>query len=84
MKMINQAGISRRLSYDDVLDIITYYAPEILPHFTNGCSRFPVGGKAAMIANYLNDISQHYYNLGFYYITKDIVNAAGEITHRCS
>jgi hypothetical protein len=40
----------RRMSYDDVFQVITKHAHEMQPYFADAWSRFPQGGNAAMIA----------------------------------
>lgn len=68
--------------YSEVQQIILKYAPEMAPHFADRFERFPRGGQAAMIVNYLNDKATFYYNLGIDDIAKQCVSAAGEIITR--
>ena len=70
------------LSYDDVFCLISKYAPEMQSHFADKFSRFPVGGNAAMIVNYLNDKADFYRSIDET-IANDLVDAAGEIIVRC-
>ena len=72
----------RRMSYDDVAQVITKYAPEMQPHFADKFSRFPEGGNAAMIVNYLNDKADFYRTIDET-VSTDLVDAAGEIIVRC-
>ncbi|MCD6516439.1 MAG: hypothetical protein J7L72_03315 [Candidatus Aminicenantes bacterium] len=51
------------MTYSDVQNVIVRYAPEMAQPFADGFSRFPVGGNAAMIVNYLNEKAQFYYNI---------------------
>ncbi|OEU68416.1 MAG: hypothetical protein BBJ57_02305 [Desulfobacterales bacterium PC51MH44] len=44
----------KRKSYSESYDLISRYANEMLPYFADGWSRFPQGGNAAMIVNFLN------------------------------
>ena len=74
----------KQMSYDDVFCLISKYAPEMMSPFADKFSRFPVGGNAAMIANYLNDKADFYRSiLEDETIANDLVNAAGEIIVRC-
>ena len=71
----------KRLSYDDVYQILSMYANEMLPFFADGWSRFPQGGNAAMIVNYLNDQAKLWYKINPDVATK-LVEAATEIIFR--
>ena len=73
---------TRRMSYDDVFQVITKYAQEMQPYFADAWSRFPQGGNAAMIANYLNDKADVYRTIDDN-ITNDLLDAATEIIVRC-
>jgi len=72
----------RRMSYDDVFQVISKYAGEMQPYFADGWSRFPQGGTAAMIVNYLNDKADFYRTIDGN-ITNDLLDAATEIIVRC-
>jgi len=72
----------RRMSYDDVFQVITKYAHEMQPYFADGWSRFPQGGNAAMIANYLNDKADFYRTIDTN-IANDLLDSATEIIVRC-
>ena len=72
----------KRMTYDDVFQIITKYAHEMQRHFADKFSRFPEGGNAAMIVNYLNDKADFYRTIDEN-IANDLVDAAGEIIVRC-
>jgi len=72
----------KRMSYDDVFQVITKYAPEMQANFADKFSRFPKGGNAAMIVNYLNDKADFYRAINEK-VSTDLVNAAGEIIVRC-
>jgi hypothetical protein len=72
----------RRMSYDDVFQVITKYAHEMQPYFADGWSRFPQGGNAAMIANYLNDKADFYRTIDTN-IANDLIDSATEIIVRC-
>ena len=72
----------RRMSYDDVFQVIAKYACEMQPYYADGWSRFPQGGNAAMIANYLNDKAD-FYRIIDANITNDLLDAATEIIVRC-
>ena len=67
--------------YVDVQAIITTYAPEMLPDFADRFSRWPQGGTAATIVNYLNDRATFWYNFDAT-IAKRIAEAAAEIISR--
>lgn len=70
------------MSYDDVYNVIAKYAPEMLQYYADKWSRFPRGGNAAMIVNYLNDRCMWWHDHD-----KDtaliIADAAAEIISRC-
>lgn len=68
--------------YYQVQQIISKYAPEMAVSFADKWERFPVGGNAAMIVNYLNDKAQFYYSIGCENIGVELVNAATEIIVR--
>lgn len=70
------------MSYDNVYQVIAKYAYKMLPVFADKWSRFPEGGNAAMIVNYLNDMADFYRNIDIN-ITNEILNAAAEIIARC-
>jgi len=72
----------RRMSYDDVFQVITKHAHEMQPYFADGWSRFPQGGNAAMIANYLNDKADFYRTIDTN-IANDLLDSATEIIVRC-
>lgn len=72
----------KSVSYADVFQTITKYAPEMQPYFADKFSRFPEGGNAAMIVNYLNDKAAFYRDIDKS-IADELVNAAGEIIVRC-
>ncbi|HOD97372.1 MAG TPA: hypothetical protein PLT63_01220 [Syntrophales bacterium] len=72
----------RRMSYAEVLQVITKYAPEMQHCFENKFGRFPKGGEAAMIVNYLNDTAD-LYRAERENIVNDLVDAATEIIVRC-
>ena len=72
-----------RLTYSQVEAIIRQYAPEMLSHFTDRWSRFPEGGQASMIINYLTDRGREYYDLGLPEIGEQLAQAGGEIIARC-
>ena len=71
-----------RLSYDDCYQSIARYAPDMLSHFNDRWERFPQGGNAAMIVNFLNDKAQEYYKFGCDEVGKELANVAGEIIFR--
>ena len=73
---------TKRMSYDDVYKIIAKYANDMLPHFADGWSRFPEGGNAAMIANFLNERAD-FYRTRNESITNDLLDASCEIITRC-
>jgi hypothetical protein len=70
------------MSYDDVSQIIAKYAPEMQVPFADRFNRFPVGGNAAMIVNYLNDKGDFYRTIDKK-VSDDLINAAAEIIVRC-
>ena len=72
----------RRMSYDDVFQVITKHAHEMQPYFADGWSRFPQGGNAAMIANHLNDKADFYRTIDTN-IANDLLDSATEIIVRC-
>lgn len=72
----------KRMSYDDVFQVITKYALEMQSTFADKFSRFPEGGNAAMIVNYLNDRADFYWTIDEN-IANDLADAAGEIIVRC-
>ena len=72
----------RRMSYDDIFQIITKYAQEMQRHFADKFSRFPEGANAAMIVNYLNDKADFYRTIDEK-IANDLVDAAAEIADKC-
>ena len=71
----------KRMSYSEVYDVIALYAHEMLKYFADGWSRFPQGGNAAMIVNYLNDKAQFYYDVNEN-VAKKLAAAGGEIIAR--
>lgn len=71
------------LTYNQVQQTIFKYADEMAVPFADRFERFPQGGVAAMIANYLNDRAQFYYNFGCPEIGKECAEAAAEIIVRC-
>lgn len=73
---------NKRMTYDDVFRIITKYATEMQPHFADKFSRFPQGGNAAMIVNYLNDKADFYRTIDES-IANGLIDAATEIIVRC-
>ena len=73
--------MTKRLSYSEVQNIILNYAPEMAPYFADGWSRFPQGGNAAMIVNYLNDHAETYRKIAPE-ITELMIDAAAEIIIR--
>ena len=72
----------KHMSYDDVYKTIARYANEMLPYYADGWSRFPQGGNAAMIVNYLNDQSNFYRKINKN-IANDLLDSATEIIVRC-
>jgi len=72
----------RHMTYDEVRRVITQYAVEMLPYFADGWSRFPQGGNAAMIVNYLNDKAAFYRPIDDD-VAADLLDAATEIIVRC-
>lgn len=70
------------MTYEDVCQVITKYAHEMLPYFADRWSRFPQGITAAMIANYLNDKADFYRDIDTN-IANDLLNSATEIIVRC-
>ena len=75
--------MATRMSYNDVFETVRDYAPEMLHVFADKFERFPAGGNAAMIANYLNDHADFWRKLGLDDVAEKMVNAAGEIIVRC-
>ena len=73
---------TRHMTYDDVYQVIAKYAGEMLPVFADSWSRFPQGGAAAMVVNYLNDKATMYYSFGADEAAKDCAFAAAEIITR--
>jgi len=73
---------TQRLLYHEVYKIIATYANEVLPDFADRFERFPQGGQAAMIVNYLNDRAQFWYSIDKS-VGESLANAAGEIIVRC-
>ena len=71
----------KRMTYSEVQQIIFKYAPEMAPCFADGWSRFPQGGNAAMIVNYLNDHAETYRTLSPE-IAELMIDAATEIIIR--
>ena len=72
-----------RMTYDEVYKVIATYANEMLPLFADGWSRFPEGGNAATIVNYLNDRASFFYDINEPDTATTIVDAATEIIVRC-
>ena len=73
---------TRHMTYSDVYNVIAKYAGEMLVYFADSWSRFPQGGTAAQIVNYLNDKSAMYYSFGADEAAKDCAWAAAEIITR--
>jgi hypothetical protein len=80
--MKDKSKHTKHMSYDDVFRVITKYAPEMQVYFADKFSRFPEGGNAAMIVNYLNDKADFYRTIDES-IADDLVDAATEIIIRC-
>jgi len=70
------------VTYAEVQKLILTYAPEMAGPFADRFERFPEGGSAAMIANYLNDKAKFYYDIDAS-IAKKLAEAAAEIIVRC-
>jgi sugar/nucleoside kinase (ribokinase family) len=70
------------MTYAEVRDVIAKYAHEMLPRFADGWSRFPRGGNAATIVNYLDDKAQMHYRLGNDDIGRLLAEAGAEIIVR--
>ena len=70
------------MTYSEVQDIILRYAPEMAVPFADKFSRFPEGGNAAMIVNYLGDKAQFWYDIDTK-IGKLLADAGAEIIVRC-
>ena len=70
------------MTYAEVQKLILMYAPEMAEPFADRFERFPEGGNAAMIANYLNDRASFYYNINER-IAKKLAKASAEIVVRC-
>jgi hypothetical protein len=70
------------MTYNEVQNIIGRYASEMAPYFADHWSRFPRGGTAAMIVNYLQERCNFYYDAGIPEVSKQLSDAAAEIIAR--
>lgn len=69
------------MNYQEAQNIIILYANEMAPHFADKFQRFPKGGNAAMIVNYLNNRSQFWYSIKRS-VGKSLAEVAAEIIIR--
>ena len=70
------------MTYAEVQGLILSYAPEMAIPFADGFERFPQAGNAVMIADYLKDKSQFYYDIDAK-VAKQLADAATAIIARC-
>ncbi len=67
------------VQYNDALQTITTYAPELLHIFSDGWSRWPQGHNAVQCVQLLQQKVDMWYGFGQPEIAKQIANVAGEI-----
>ena len=67
--------------HHEATKIITTYASEMLPLWADRFERWPQGGQAAMIANYLNDHAETYRKIAPD-VCKQMIEVATEIIVR--
>lgn len=70
---------NKRMSYNDVYEVIAMYANKILPLYADYWSRFPVGDNAYKISNELKNKAISYKNINLEIAAK-IENAANEVS----